>query len=248
MTKRFSILLLLILIHGFLFSQDDRSMDRKKWQKIKESVRYGKAEKDGSGARWTYSDAEWKRLKEKKGERVVEKRRLKRNDYRPPRQNNSNPPSNIFSGELATFLYILMIALLLGIVAYFIIKNYSSNKKVEKVDFEEQLDRSPDQISITELQRLLQQALKDENYREAVRIYFIFILKELSERKLIQWKKDKTNLSYLREMRKNPHFKMFKTAVNIFDVVWYGSDHLQKETFDHFEPEFKKLHQKLNIK
>ena len=249
LNKTFYIWLLLFIgVSAASSAQDSREMDREQWKEIKERIRYGKKDPQGTGKKWTYSDIEWEKLRSEEGEeeKQYEERRVAQ---RTINRNNTPPRSNLsFSSGWATFFYILIAAILLAIIAYLIIKNYKKNPKVEKVSFEEELEKSPQEISITELQRLLQQALKDENFREAVRIYFIFILKELSERKWIDWKKDKTNLSYLREMRSRKEFPLFKTAVNIFDVVWYGNDHLERSAFEVFEPELKKMHEKLGIK
>lgn len=254
LNNRFVILLIFLFaipVQGW--PQESRELDRQKWRDIKESIRYGKGDKKGEGQRWTYSDVDWEKMQseDKSSDQLTEERRVSQRSFSRRSQSSSSNSVNIdfgMSSGLATFFYILIAAALLSIIVYLVIKNYKKNPKVEKSAFEETLDKAPTEISLTELQQLLNRALENENYREAIRIYFIFILKELSDRNWIDWKKDKTNLSYLREMRKKSEFKLFKTTVNIFDVVWYGTDHLDKSSFDKFEPEMKKMHHKLGIR
>lgn len=250
-SSKLSILLLgfWLFFSTFLYAQENRQIDRNEWDKIRKSVRYGTEKKGGSkGEKWTYSQEEWNRTKKdgEKTERRVKRSKSSRRSS-PSSSSNSDPDFSLINSSWATILYILVAVVLLGLIAYLIIKHYSKNQKVKTSSFEEQLDKSPQEISLTELQKMLQKALSEENYKEAIRIYFIFVIKELSERKWIQWQKEKTNLAYLREMRKNQHFDLFKTSVNIFDVVWYGNYEIDKTTFQKFEPVFKKLHKKLNI-
>ena len=78
---------------------------------------------------------------------------------------------------------------------------------------------NPVDIPLTELQRLLKDALDQGDYRGAIRIYFIFILRALSKKKWIQWEKEKTNFSYLVEMRKN-ELSIEKAVAPILQGHW----------------------------
>ena len=88
--------------------------------------------------------------------------------------------------------------------------------------------------------------MANNNFREAIRIYFIFIIKDLSEKEWIRWEKKKTNFSYLIEMRNRPQHKPFNEAVSIYELVWYGNYKVNKEDFNALEPLFKDLLDSLN--
>jgi hypothetical protein len=93
----------------------------------------------------------------------------------------------------------------------------------------------------TDLERFIQQALQQGDYALAVRLYYLAILKELSLRKLISWKKDKTNRQYLRELQPSPLAGAFQEATLIFERVWYGNRPLGEGEYRQIEPKFRHL-------
>ncbi len=78
-----------------------------------------------------------------------------------------------------------------------------------------------DDIETLEIDPILDKALQEENYRFAIRLQFLRVLKQLQESKFIKWKKDKTNKTYVNEL--SNYKNEFRQVVNIFDKVWYGN-------------------------
>ncbi|HMX39939.1 MAG TPA: DUF4129 domain-containing protein [Saprospiraceae bacterium] len=93
----------------------------------------------------------------------------------------------------------------------------------------------------TDLQRFLRSALESGNYALAIRLYYLQIIKGLSERRLIAWSKEKTNRDYLRELRQHPQYEAFREATRTFERVWYGNSALQAEEYAALEPHFSRL-------
>lgn len=62
------------------------------------------------------------------------------------------------------------------------------------------------------------------NLRLAVRLGYLAVLKQLSDRALIEWQPDKTNQAYLRELaHQRPALRpAFAEATRQFEYVWYG--------------------------
>jgi hypothetical protein len=78
----------------------------------------------------------------------------------------------------------------------------------------------------------------NRQFREAIRIGYILILKKLSEHKIIIWRKDKTNFDYLYEI-KNPELRnAFRQVTEIFNFTWYGENEIDKKFYDKIEPYF----------
>ena len=92
----------------------------------------------------------------------------------------------------------------------------------------------------------MEKALANDDFRGAIRLYFIFIIKGLSEKEWIRWEKKKTNFSYLIEMRGKPQHESFSEAVSIYELVWYGNYSVKKEDFNSLEPRFKSLLNNIN--
>lgn len=130
--------------------------------------------------------------------------------------------------------FIFLFALVIFIV-YQIIKNKRpAERKVNTASFSS--DWNPEKITKTELELLLEAAIESEDYRECVRIYFNFILKELIKKGWIRWKKEKTNYDYILEMKSRENSFLFEECVRIYDLVWYGDYVINKEDFEEVQP------------
>jgi hypothetical protein len=100
----------------------------------------------------------------------------------------------------------------------------------------------------TDLERFLRQALTDTDYRTAVRLYYLSILKQYSLREIISWKKDKTNNEYLTEVRRSnaPTYADFRAATLIFERVWYGEKVIEARDYAKIQPKFEQLLAKIS--
>jgi len=81
----------------------------------------------------------------------------------------------------------------------------------------------------------------DKNYPLAVRLYFLETIKALDANEHIKWKKDKTNLTYLYEIKNSNIADNFKKATRIFERVWYGEEPLGEQAFSSIQNHFKSL-------
>ena len=158
----------------------------------------------------------------------------------PPNMPNVDLPS--ISGSFWKYFGIVLLLIALAIIAYYLIKNRSP--RVKSVPFEPLIeDLNPAEISKTELELRLEEAIKKADFKECVRIYFLFSMKELIERKWIFWKKEKTNMHYLIEVQGKSISKDFEQIVTIYDLVWYGDYTLDQASFNLLEPQLKTAHQ-----
>lgn len=148
-------------------------------------------------------------------------------------------------GYLAVFLKILpylLLALFLYLVIRFFIKSsilgIGQNKKnpnVVTLSEEEHIIKNED------IQELIKKALADENYRLAIRYYYLFILQLLSERELIDWQQQKTNDDYMAELSDSSFKNDFVKATLLYDYVWYGEFELNLERYQKAELVFASL-------
>lgn len=152
--------------------------------------------------------------------------------------------TNLETSSQITGVFIRLFAIILvGFLLYFIVKYIIStngslffgkkNKKVEIL--EEELHENIHEINFP------QSIAKFENsgdYRSAVRYQFLFILKKLSDKKLIIWNPEKTNKDYVAEL-KAAHLKnQFYNLSYIFDYVWYGEFSIDEQSYSKFKNQF----------
>lgn len=98
-----------------------------------------------------------------------------------------------------------------------------------------------DHIETIDLDNLISQALKNNNYRLAVRYLYLKSLKELSKKDIINWHSEKTNTDYINEI-KTPFIKdSFKTISYLYDYIWYGENVINKTQFSKAQNIFDSL-------
>lgn len=260
-------LLLLILLCGTssLRAAEIRKIDREHWKKAKRGLRYdpsgknenfnknwsdqfdkgtkrdgkggfGKYSRDNNGSGGGTSGYEGNQGKQTEKEEA---------DIELPRVRI--PEVSIAPVNLSWLSYLLIgigVAAFLFILYRIISKlDLKKNKKVVATSFEEQEEEQIDATELpkTELELRLEAALKNKDFREAVRIWFIFIIKGLRERNKIKWEKKKTNSSYLIEMQQHPAFNDFSSAVLLFEMIWYGKREIAQNEYQSIEPLFRRL-------
>lgn len=140
-------------------------------------------------------------------------------------------------------LFILIFAVVF-MIAYLIIKNKKPIDKKVIIDVDDEWN--PEVITKTELELRLEAAINKEDYRECIRIYFTFILKELIRKSWIKWKKEKTNHHYVLEMSKQESALSFNECVRIYDLVWYGDYNIDNDIYELLKPTLENYYQSLD--
>ena len=85
-------------------------------------------------------------------------------------------------------------------------------------------------------------AIEKKNYRLAVRLLYLQTLKVLTDKQAIEWKLNKTNSDYVREVSAKPWQSIFSKLTYQFEFTWYGEASVTPERFEVLRQEFKQLH------
>jgi hypothetical protein len=78
---------------------------------------------------------------------------------------------------------------------------------------------------------LIAEAIRNGDYRGAVRLLYLKGLRTLSERGLIDWRRDALNHEYLRQLERTDLADPFARCTLLFEYVWYGDFPLDEATF-----------------
>lgn len=227
--------------------------DEDQWQIMKRSVAEGMSEEqyelvDSGGFVLHDADNPYKQTRKsyKRYWREKNKHKAKR---LPQKEKEKEQPQEsdleIKSSPFLSNLLLIVVVVGLAILIFFLFFNAPVTKNDKKIA-QDLGNVIPTEIPKTELELMLEKALQKENYREAIRVYFIFIIRGLIVKNWIEWEKEKTNFSYLVEMRDKPLSKEFEAAVSVYEIVWYGKREITKEEFNTLEPRFKNLTKKLD--
>jgi len=98
-----------------------------------------------------------------------------------------------------------------------------------------------------DLLALIKNAVKQKDYSRAVRLYYLLSIKTLSDKGLIQWKKDKTDHQYLNELISGKIKNQFAELTGIFELVWYGGVSLTSPLFSEIQQSFQRFIRQLEV-
>jgi hypothetical protein len=148
-----------------------------------------------------------------------------------------------------TLIWMIIIGGFIGFVIWYLA---SSNvglfrKKIRSTGYEsEQEDEISEDIFAINYQREIDKAAQQGNYRLAVRLMFLRLLKNMSERNLISYKQDRTNFDYLLQLSATRYYQHFFRITRNYEYSWYGkfdvsqdAFHVIKKDFDHFNDQMK---------
>ena len=146
--------------------------------------------------------------------------------------------------------YLFLVVFVLYIISKLLKMNFSSLFFRRKKDKTNNIRSTILEENIHELDfgNLIKQAIEEKNYRKAVRLHYLQILKQLNTKALIDWAINKTNKDYLEELKGRSLKKDFWELTYLFDYVWYGEFPISETDFKSAQQKFasfsKKVHQK----
>ncbi|QHT69880.1 DUF4129 domain-containing protein [Rhodocytophaga rosea] len=106
---------------------------------------------------------------------------------------------------------------------------------------------SETQENIHELnfEKLIAEAIAAQQYGKAIRLFYLKILKELTDRKLIDWRINKTNYDYVRELGAKDLAPSFRNLTFLFEYIYYGDFPITQTDFEQAQSAFKNFEEQL---
>ena len=152
---------------------------------------------------------------------------------------------NFFANKnVHTALWILMIVALLAALVFYLHNNgMLFGRSARKLSSANSPQEEEENIYTTDFENAIKIALTEGDYRLAVRLYFLRMLKHMADKQLLRYEADKTNMDYLFELSGSAYYKDFAQASRNYEYVWYGKFPLTKEQFSTMETTFKKFDQ-----
>ena len=154
------------------------------------------------------------------------------------------PEDNTSTGDISlvtkTLLFVAAAVLLIFILIMIFGKGIRVNTKVVNTPIQvlEELDERPME---SDLERFLRESLERRDFRLAIRIYYLMVLKTLHEKNAITWKNDNTNMDYLLCLRSHPQYELLSKNTYVFEYIWYGNQNLTENGYKRISPSFTQL-------
>jgi hypothetical protein len=144
-----------------------------------------------------------------------------------------------------TLLWMLAVG---GFIAFLII--YLSNSNISlfrrsKTMAAHDSDVDTDDIFAINYSSEIEKAVAAGNYRLAIRLHFLKLLRGMSERNIIQYTHDRTNFDYLLQVHHAPWYQQFFRITRNYEYVWYGQFDIDREKFDSINKDFDSLERQL---
>ncbi len=141
-----------------------------------------------------------------------------------------------------TLLWLIIIGGFAGVVIWFLYENkIGVFRKSSKTAAVQQGEDLPEDIFAINYHYEISKALQQQDYRLAVRLQFLQLLKTLAERNIINYKQDKTNLDYIMELQSAGYSNDFFRVVRNYEYSWYGEFEVSAETYSLIKKDFDNI-------
>lgn len=146
---------------------------------------------------------------------------------------------DFFSSIFGIIFWIVAIGLFAYLVYRLFLSNssfFSRNRKNISADIQITAENTNDPDV------MLRNAIRNGNYRLAVRYLYLQALLRLSERKFIEINASKTNYEYVNEVRKHKFANEFASLTLQYEYVWYGEYPVDQRLFEQIQAGFIQFH------
>lgn len=148
------------------------------------------------------------------------------------------------------FQTMLWIIIVIGFTAFLVIFLGNSNvsifrKKIRKTG-EAAYDEMPEDIFAINYQKEIDTAVAQGNYRLAVRLHFLQLLKKMADSRTIHYTQDKTNFDYLVELQPTRYYNSFFRVTRNYEYSWYGQFPITETAYSVIKKDFQELDRQLN--
>jgi len=117
------------------------------------------------------------------------------------------------------------------------------SKREQIVDAEE----ISEDIFAINYQKEIDKAVSIGNFRLAVRLHFLQLLKSMSERNIIRYQQDKTNFDYLMELHNTSYYDDFFRVTRNYEYSWYGQFAVSEDAYRQIELAFNSIKKKVHF-
>lgn len=158
--------------------------------------------------------------------------------------------NNDFSFQFSAFnwVFVLILILAVGFLAYTLLNDGSSKlfSKRNQQKLSNHGEITAENIEYTDIKALIAKAENDNDYRLAIRYYYLLVLKHLSLKNFIKYEDDKTNADYMNAIASQKFSKGFAYTSYLYNYTWYGEFVLDTKQYQLAKGSFVQLINEVN--
>lgn len=143
---------------------------------------------------------------------------------------------------ISTVLWVLIVGVFLALVIYYMAESGLFRRK-NKLPEEKggDLEEMPEDIFAINYQKEIDKAVANGDYRLAVRLHYLHLLKKMTSKNLIRYEQDKTNMDYLMQLHGTAYYHDFFRVTLHYEYSWYGKFAVNAETYQLILQDIQKL-------
>lgn len=146
----------------------------------------------------------------------------------------------------ANLLWFLLIGTFVAILIWFLASsNIQLFRRKASAIYHENETAEEENIFSLNYEKEIQKAIAHQNFRLAIRLWYLQTLKELADRNIIQYKQERTNSDYVLQLYNTPYHKNFFHLTRNFEYTWYGKFAVSADSFALLQKDFQTFQQQL---
>jgi hypothetical protein len=141
---------------------------------------------------------------------------------------------------------LVIVVLFLGLLTWYLLQNNIVGRRQSIIGENSREENTTENIFEINYQKEIEKAINAGDYRLAIRLMFLRLLKQLSQKKIIQYKQERTNFDYLSQLYSTRYYSDFFRLTRNYEYTWYGKFDVSQETFGIIKNEFENFDRKLS--
>ena len=138
----------------------------------------------------------------------------------------------IVAGAIILYVIYLIVKIVLNKEGQWVFGKSSTKKIIEHDDIERNLQH-------VDFEKLIAATLRSGDQRLAIRYYYLWLLKKMSEKNIIDWNPEKTNSDYFYEIKNEALKQDFSYASYLYNYIWYGEFEITDAGFESIKKTFE---------
>ncbi len=172
----------------------------------------------------------------------------KYSENKPYSKEDNNADNFSFNFNALNWLFVLILIFAVGYLAYTLLNDGSSklfsSRNNEKLKSYNEI--TAENINQIDIKALIANAENTNDYRLAIRYYYLLVLKQLTLKNFIKYTDDKTNADYMNAIASHKFSKDFAYTSYIYNYTWYGEFTLDTKQYKKAKASFVQLLKEVN--
>ena len=137
--------------------------------------------------------------------------------------------------------------LIYGLLIFFVLIAITQTKLYELVYSDKEIESpkysfSKSDEEIVDYDEVIRQFMDRQQFRNAIRAFYLKVINGLLTHGYIQFSKEKTNFDYLHDLTNDDLKSQFSAVTSIYNHVWYGDVEINEEQFLKLSPNFQSFY------